>query len=64
MNDPVSVRMLISEDSRVQSKEPDRQEGRFEMLWGLILEKISQRFALNDFSLVRFLNSFGSRFMG
>ena len=34
------------------------------MLRGLILEKISQRFALNDVSLVRSLNSFGSRFMG
>ena len=34
------------------------------LLRGLILEKISQRLALNDFSFVRFLNSFGSRFMG
>ena len=64
MNDPVSVKMLISEDSLVQSKELDRRTGGFEILQGLISEKISQRFALNDFSLVRFLNSFGSRFMG
>ena len=64
MNDPVSVRMLISEDSCVQSKELDRREGRFEMLRGLISEKIGQRLALNDVSFVRFLNSFGSRFMG
>ena len=27
MNDLVSVRMLISEDARVQSKEPDRRTG-------------------------------------
>ena len=29
MNDPVSVRMLISEDSWVQSKEPDRRIEEF-----------------------------------
>ena len=64
MNDPVSVRMLYRRMPKLSPENPIAGQEGSEMLRDLISEKISQRFALNDVSFVRFLNSFGSRFMG